>query len=77
MLYANGVGGPEDAAAARDLFARAAAQGLAEAQYNLAVLYEQGVGGPKDLATARAWYEKACAGGLHDACDAARELASH
>ena len=40
-----------------------AAQGSAEAQYNLGVLYDFGLGVPQDYAKARQWFEKAAAQG--------------
>ena len=48
---------------AREYYVKAAAQGNAEAQYNLGVLYANGNGGPQDYAIARGWYEKAAAQG--------------
>ena len=47
-------------AAARGFFKCAAAyQGLAPAQYRLAIIYETGIGVPKDLAIAKGWLKKA------------------
>lgn len=44
-----------------------AAQGNADAQYNLGTLYEKGQSVPQDYATARRWYEQAAAQGNADA----------
>ena len=44
-----------------------AEQGLAAAQFNLALLYANGQGMPKDDAQARQWYEKAAAQGHAEA----------
>jgi hypothetical protein len=44
-----------------------AEQGLAAAQFNLALLYANGQGVPKDDAQARQWYEKAAAQGHAEA----------
>lgn len=59
-------GSPPSDLSAADLQTQAA-QGDADAQYNLGVLYEQGRGGPQDDAKARQWYEKAAAQGDTDA----------
>ncbi|WP_137390916.1 SEL1-like repeat protein [Rhodoligotrophos defluvii] len=40
-------------------FQKAAAQGLAPAQYRLGMMFERGTGVPRDLATARVWYKRA------------------
>ena len=42
-------------------FSRAAAQNLAEAQYNLAVCYKEGNGTPPDARRAIEWYQRAAA----------------
>ena len=42
-----------------DLFAQAADQGNAEAQYNLGLMYDSGEGLTQDYAKAAKWYEKA------------------
>ena len=44
-------------------FDRAAAQGLAPAQYRLGALYEKGIGVARDPALAKAWYKKAADAG--------------
>ena len=61
---------------------KAAAQGFADAQYNLGVLYEKGKGVAQDFKTAAAWYAKAAAQGnveapaRRDACLARAAAAS-
>ena len=60
----------------------AAAQGFAEAQFNLGNLYENGNGVAQDLKAAAAWYAKAAASGhlnapaRRDACLARAAAAS-
>ena len=48
---------------ARNWYEKAAAQGDADAQYNLGVLYYNGEGVPRDISKAREWFEKAAAQG--------------
>lgn len=58
--YLNGESGaPQDFAKAAYWYGKAAAQGLAPAQYRLATLYERGKGVAKDLDAALGWYERA------------------
>ena len=56
-----------DPAAARDYFERAAASGMAEAQFELARMLEQGIGGPQDLDRALALFRQAADQGHPDA----------
>ncbi len=56
-----------DAAKARMWFEKAAAQGDAEAQYNLGVMHAKGQSARKDYARARELWEKAAAQGLAQA----------
>ena len=58
----------DDAEAVR-WYRQAAAQGLAQAQYNLGVEYETGRGVRQDLALAQEWYGKACQNGDQDGCE--------
>ncbi len=53
--------------AAAEWYAKAAAQGLVAAQYNLGVLYENGSGVAQDFKTAAAWFAQAAAQGQADA----------
>jgi TPR repeat protein len=48
---------------ARQWLEKAAAQGLAAAQFNLGTMYDNGYGVPQDYVQARQWYEKAAAQG--------------
>ncbi|WP_374656883.1 peptidoglycan-binding protein [Phenylobacterium sp.] len=56
IAYADGQGGPENAAIAAQWFRRAADLGLVDSQYNLGVLYEQGRGVGQNAAEAYKWY---------------------
>jgi localization factor PodJL len=60
--YAQG-GGAADLAKAATWYRRAAAGGMAVAQYRLASLYERGQGVARDLRQAVAWYRRAAAQG--------------
>jgi TPR repeat protein len=57
----------QDYAKAKQLWEQAAAQGNAQAQYNLGLLYYNGQGVPQDYTKAREWFEKAAAQGLAQA----------
>jgi len=61
LMFADGVGGPKDDAAARALFDKAAAQGHAGALERMGAFAESGRGGPQDSGAAKAYYEKAAA----------------
>jgi TPR repeat protein len=63
----NGIGMPRDAHAAAICFLRAAVQGYATAQYNIARSYETGEGVNRDAEKARYWYGKAARQGDADA----------
>ena len=52
-----------DAAIAAAWYHKAAAQGYASAQYNLALMYRDGRGVARDAAQAQHWYEQAAAQG--------------
>jgi TPR repeat protein len=58
VMYANGVGVPENDAEAVKWFRKAADQGDAEGQYNLGVMYDFGMGVPENDAEAVKWYRK-------------------
>jgi uncharacterized protein len=58
MMYANGVGGPQDDVAARALFAKAAAQNQPWALLWMGAFAEQGRGGPKDKDAAKQYYQR-------------------
>jgi TPR repeat protein len=57
----------QDIAAAVELYAKAAAQGNADAQYNLGACYANGSGVAQDFKAAAAWLAKAAASGHPDA----------
>ncbi len=60
-------GTPSDAENAATYYRRAAALGLAEAQFALAVAYRNGEGLPQDYSEAVNWYHQAAAQGLAEA----------
>jgi len=67
-LYAHGGDDvAKDPVAAVQWYRRAAEQGLATAQFNLAVIYAEGDGVPKDSAAAVQWYRLAAEQGMVDA----------
>jgi len=59
LLYKNGLGVKQDYALAFKWFSKAAVQGFAVAQYNLAWLYENGFGIQQDYVMACNWFSKA------------------
>jgi len=59
LMYANGVGAPQDLQQALDWVRKAAERGLAAAQYLLASRYAQGVVVEKDELMALRWYQNA------------------
>ncbi len=61
MLYALGQGVQQDYQHAAQLFKTSADGGVAEAQYNIAVMYGEGLGIGRDPALAVQWYQKAAA----------------
>ena len=63
MLYYNGQGVAADYGLAVTWFTRAAAQGVADAQYNLGVMYAHGLGVEADQAMAQDWIVRAAAQG--------------
>jgi localization factor PodJL len=75
--YLNGEQGvPQDEARAAYWYERAAAQGLAPAQYRLGTLFERGRGVARDLGAALAWYERAASLGNVKAMHNAAVLAA-
>ncbi len=62
-LYVDGLGVPEDAAAAVRWYRRAAEQGDAVAQQNLGDLYARGLGVGRDLVSAYVWLSLAAGQG--------------
>ena len=55
IMYADGLGVPQDDAEAARLYRLAAEQGNAPAQYNLGVMYDAGRGVPQDDVQAHMW----------------------
>ncbi len=72
MLSARGT--PEAYREAAVWFGRAAASGLTDSQYNLALLYERGLGIQKDLGMAYLWYRQAANSGDKQASQHAEQL---
>jgi TPR repeat protein len=62
-MYYTGTGVTLDYSEAAKWVQKAAEQGFARAQIDLAYLYEQGKGVPLDYVSAYAWYKLAVAGG--------------
>jgi localization factor PodJL len=56
---AEGRGAPRDPRLAAKILEKAAAEGIAPAQYRLGSFYEKGTGVPRDAVLARQWYERA------------------
>jgi TPR repeat protein len=67
-LYAQGLGGPHDLKAARQVYLKACDQGTLSSCASLGSLY-QDVG---DDDSARKYFQKACNGGVAEACDLLR-----
>ena len=67
LMCHEGVGVPQDYAAAAKWFHRAAEQGLATAQNNLGVMHAKGEGVPQDYVEAVKWYRRAAKQGLAEA----------
>lgn len=59
LLSTKGYGVVQDYAAATAWYRKAAEQGYASAQYNLAILYHKGLGVVQDYAAAIEWFLKA------------------
>jgi TPR repeat protein len=67
LMYAKGIGVPENDAEAVKWYRKAADQGYADAQFNLGLMYEFGEGVPENDAEAVKWYRKAADQGDADA----------
>ena len=59
VMYASGLGVPQDDVQAAAWYRQAADQGHADAQYYLGVMYATGQGVPQDFTQAVAWYRQA------------------
>ena len=66
-MYANGDGVAEDDATAVKWYTKAAEQGVASAQENLAFMYAKGEGVPQDNVMAYMWWNLAAAQGDENA----------
>src|SRR5712691_10828758 len=67
VMYAKGLGVPQDYVQAIQWFRRAAEQGNANAQYNLGLMYANGQGVPQDYTQAVQWYRRAAEQGRAEA----------
>ena len=74
-MYGNGYGVTQDDATAVKWYRKAAEQGNADAQYNLALMYEDGKGVVQDVAYAHMWWNIAAANGDEDAARARNTIA--
>jgi uncharacterized protein len=74
LMLANGVGGPQDDAAARASFEKAAAQNHSGALEWMGSFSLSGRGGARDATAAKAYYEKAAALGNDNAKEALKQL---
>ena len=66
-MYADGEGVPEDDVEAVKWYRKAAEQGYATAQYNLALMYANGSGVPEDYVESYMWLNLAAAQGTEEA----------
>jgi TPR repeat protein len=66
-FYDTGTGVTNDVAVAAQWYKKAAAQGVPEAEYALAICYADGAGVPQDLVEACKWITLASAHGLKEA----------
>ena len=67
VMYANGMGAPQDATQAVNWFRKAADQGNADAQANLGAMYDKGQGVSQDFVQAVNWFRRAADHGNADA----------
>jgi TPR repeat protein len=75
-VHQNGQGGPVSMEQARVWYGRAAEQGHASAQCNLAVMHENGEGGPVSLEHAIFWIKCAAAQGDNEAMHCVQQMKS-
>ena len=69
VMYAKGIGVPQDYAQAVQWYRKAAEQGEIEAQFALGVMYEKGIGVPQNMAIAKKWFSRACNSGFKAVCN--------
>jgi hypothetical protein len=75
-MHLRGLDGAQDLLEARRLYSLAAAQGFADAQYELGLMNKTGLGGPPDVAEARRLFGLAAAHGHGCALSEAEQLAN-
>ena len=75
-MYEEGLGVDQDYLEAAKWYKKAAEQGLADAQYNLASLYHDGRGVTPDFILAHMWYNLAAAQGNPNASQNRNDLAT-
>ena len=75
--YAEGIDGKPDFKSAAQWFRKSAMYGVADSQYNLAVLYARGIGLERDFAEAFRWFSLAAKSGDADAAKKRDEIAAH
>jgi hypothetical protein len=73
-MYYNGEGTPVNKAEAFKWYKKAAEQGEANAQNNLAFMYNKGEGTPVNKAEALKWYNKAAEQGFELAKEALKKI---
>ena len=76
VLYAEGIDGKPDYAAAVSWFRKAAQHGIADSQYNLGVLFARGIGVEKNLGEAYKWFALAAAHGDKESAKKRDDVAS-
>jgi localization factor PodJL len=76
VLYAEGIDGKPDYKVAAEWFRKAAMYGVADSQYNLAILYARGIGMPVNLAESYRWFAIAAANGDQDSSRKRDEVAA-
>jgi localization factor PodJL len=77
VLYAEGIDGKPDYRSSAQWFRKAADHGVADSQYNLAVLYARGIGVEVNMAEAYKWFTLAAKEGDKEAAKKRDEVGSH
>ena len=75
VLYAEGIDGKPDYKTAAEWFRRAADYGVADSQYNLAILYARGIGVDQNILESYKWLALAALQGDNDAAKKRDEIA--
>jgi localization factor PodJL len=76
VLHAEGIDGKPDYKAAALWFRKAAGYGVADSQFNLAILFARGIGIEQNLAESYKWFALAAAKGDQDAAKKRDEVAA-